>query len=202
MLRFCGFATRVAESGGRCGRLDIPRARVVLRGRFCRNPTMPGIAVPPLSDEPEFCVVARWNVSLPPRARWQIFAALSAVSLTLAFAFAAAGAWMVLPYSLLELSVLAGAFYFVGRRAADWERLTVAGDRVIVERIENGRRTRREWNRPWVRAELSARQFGRPEQLWLCSGTERFEFGAALPPQERGAVARELKRLTSVRAVP
>jgi len=39
---------------------------------------------------------------------WQIFAALSAVSLTLAFAFAAAGAWMVLPYSLLELSVLAG----------------------------------------------------------------------------------------------
>ena len=97
---------------------------------------MPGVALPPLPVEPEFCVVARWNVSLPPRARWQIFAALSGVSLTLAFAFAAAGAWMVLPYSLLELSVLAGAFYFVGRRAADWERLTIIGDRVIVERIE------------------------------------------------------------------
>ena len=163
---------------------------------------MPDVALPPLSDEPEFCVVARWNVSLPPRARWQIFASLSAVSLTLAFAFAAAGAWMVLPYSLLELSVLAGAFYFVGRRAADWERLMVVGDRVIIERSENGRRTWREWNRPWVRAELSARQFGRPEQLWLCSGAERFEFGAALPAQERGAVARELKRLTGVRAVP
>jgi uncharacterized membrane protein len=108
---------------------------------------------------------------------------------------------MVLPYSLLELSVLAGAFYFVGRRGADWERLTIVGDRVIVERIEKGRATRREWNRPWVRAELSARQFGRPEQLWLCSGAERFEFGAALPAQERGAVARELKRLTGAHAV-
>jgi uncharacterized membrane protein len=162
---------------------------------------MPGVALPPLSVEPEFCVVARWNVSLPPRARWRIFAALSAVSLTLAFAFAAAGAWMVLPYSLLELSVLAGAFYVVGRRAADWERLTVVGDRVIVERSENGHRTRREWNRPWVRAELSAPQFGHPERLWLCCGTERWEFGFALPPQERGAVARELKRLTAARAV-
>ena len=160
---------------------------------------MPGVALPLLSVEPEFCVVARWNVSLPPRVRWQIFAALSAVSLTLAFAFAAVGAWMVLPYSLLELTVLAGAFYFIGRRAADWERLTVAGDRVIVERSENGRWTRREWNRPWVRAELSAPQFGRREQLWLCCGTERWEFGSALPPQEKGAVARDLKRLTGAR---
>ena len=162
---------------------------------------MPGVALPPLSVEPEFCAVARWNVSLPPRARWQIFAALSAVSLTLACAFAAAGAWMVLPYSVLELSVLAGAFYFIGRRAADWERLTVVGDRVIVEWSEQGRRGRREWNRPWVRAELSEPEFGRPDRLWLCCGTERWEFGGALPAQERSAVARELRRLTGARAV-
>jgi uncharacterized membrane protein len=134
---------------------------------------MPGVALPPLSVEPEFCVVARWNASLPPRARWQIFAALSAVSLTLAFAFAAAGAGIVLPYSLLELSVLAGAFYFVGRRAADWERLTVVGDRVIVERSGDGRQTRRERNRPWVRAEMTAPRFGHLGRLLLCCGSEQ-----------------------------
>jgi uncharacterized membrane protein len=97
------------------------------------------------------------------------------------------------------LSVLAGAFYFVGRRAADWERLTGVGDRVIFERSQDGRQTRREWNRPWVRAEMTAPRFGHAGRLLLCCGSEQWEFGEALPPQEKSAVARELKRLTGVR---
>ena len=160
---------------------------------------MPGVALPPLTVEPEFCVVARWNLSLPTRARWRIFGALAAVSLTLALAFVAAGAWMVLPYSVLELAVLAGAFHYIERRAANWERLTVAGDRVIVERSEDGRQTRREWNRPWVRAEMTAPRFGHAGRLLLCCGSEQWEFGEALPPHEKSAVARELKRLTGAR---
>ena len=160
---------------------------------------MPGVALPPLTVEPEFCVVSRWNLSLPASARWRIFGVLAAISLTLAGAFAAAGAWMVLPYSVLELAVLAGAFHFVERRAADWERLTVAGDRVIVERASGGRYCRREWNRPWVRVEATERRFGHPARLVLrCSG-EQWEFGGALPERERNNVAHELRRLTSGR---
>ena len=88
---------------------------------------MPVAILPPLCVDPEFCVVSRWNLSLPARTRWRIFGLLAAVSLTLASAFVAAGAWMVLPYSLVELGVLAFAFRYIERRAMDWERLTVAG---------------------------------------------------------------------------
>ena len=160
---------------------------------------MPGVALPPLTVEPEFCVVSRWNLSLPASARWRIFGALAAISLGLALAFAAAGAWMVLPYSVLELAVLACAFHFVERRAADWERLTVADDRVIVERASGGRYARREWNRPWVRVEMSERRFGRPARLVLRCGRDEWEFGDALQDRERDEVARELRRLTAAR---
>jgi uncharacterized membrane protein len=161
---------------------------------------MPGAALPPLSVEPEFCVVARWNLSLPARTRWRIFAALATVSLLLASAFAAAGAWPVLPYSVLELVVLALAFRYVERRASSWERLTVAGDRVIVERSAGRATERREWNRRWLRVELDAARFGGSARLYLCHGGERWEFGDALPVEERAKLARDLRRLTGVRS--
>ena len=147
---------------------------------------MPVAILPPLCVDPEFCVVSRWNLSLPARTRWRIFGLLAAVSLTLASAFVAAGAWMVLPYSLLELGVLAFAFRYIERRAMDWERLTVAGDRVIVERCVGGTRERQS-------------RFGR-ERLLLCCAGEQWAFGAALPEHELSAVARELKRLMGARA--
>lgn len=157
---------------------------------------MPGAVIPPLSVAPEFCVVARWNLSLPARDRWRIFGALATVSLLLASAFAVVGAWPVLPYSVLELTVLACAFRYVERRAASWERLTVAGEQVIVERSAGQGSERREWNRRWVRVEMDAAGFGKPGRLYLCHGGERWEFGDALPVEERAAVARDLKRLT------
>jgi uncharacterized membrane protein len=88
--------------------------------------------VPPA--EPLFSVVARRNNSLDRRERWMVFGALAAVSLGVALLFALAGAWPVLLYSFLELAVLGFAFRHVDMRADDWERLTIAGDRVVVER--------------------------------------------------------------------
>lgn len=161
---------------------------------------MTGIALPPLSAEPEFCVVARSELSLPARGRWAVFAGLAGFNLLLAGAFAAAGVWMVLPYSVLELAVLFVAFRYVERRAAQWERLTVAGDRVTVERGGAGNAvTRREWNRRWLRVETTPGRNGRASRLWLCFGGERWEFGEALPRESRESLARELKRLTGAR---
>lgn len=160
---------------------------------------MPIAALPPPIAQPDFCVVSRWNLSLPAKARWQIFAFLAAVSLTVALAFVVAGAWMVLPYSVIELAVLAAAFRYLERRAADWERLTVVADRVILERCTAGRRETREWNRPWVRVQLTDARFGHPARLLLQCGAEQWEFGGALPEAERATVAKEIKRLTTAR---
>jgi uncharacterized membrane protein len=161
---------------------------------------VPGDPLAALPAEPEFCVVARWNLSLSARMRWRIFGALATFSLLLASAFVALGAWPVLPYSIIELTVLACAFRYIERRAECWERLTIAGDRVIVERGADGSVTRREWNRRWLRIESTDERFGRAGKLYLCFGRERWQFGDALPRDAREAVARDLQRLVGARS--
>jgi uncharacterized membrane protein len=169
---------------------------------------MQDASMPPPPADPEYCVVSRRNNSLRRGQRWALFASLAWASLGIALMFAAAGAWPVLPYSMLEIGVLAGAFTWVERRSRDWERLTVAGDRVFVERAAGGQFSMREWNRAWLRVEVAGMGAGGTSgapgvfprgdvRLTLRYAGEAIEFGAALPPDERVRVARSLRRLTA-----
>jgi len=151
--------------------------------------------LPSLPVEPEFSVVSRRNASLARRERWTAFGLAAAASLAVAIAFVVAGAWPVLPYSALEIALLAAAFAWFGRRAEEWERITVSGDRVVVERAARGRHERREFNRWWLRVELCEARAHAP-QLRLRYAGESMDFGTALPPARRVEVARALKRLT------
>ena len=157
---------------------------------------MPVVPLPSSVVEPELCVVARRNDSLGTRGRRTAFCLIAAMSLGLGIAFVVVGAWPVLPYSLLEITVLAVAFVCLERRARDYERLTVEGERVIVERVHGARVDRREWNRRWVRIETIAGRDGLPSRMVLRSAGQEVEFGAALAARRRGEVARALRRLT------
>jgi len=155
---------------------------------------MPTALAAPAASGVDYCVIARRNDSLGSRRRWLIFTALCAVSLALAAAFAAFGAWLVLPYSVLEMGVLFLAFRLFERHAGDWERLCVQGDRVIVERERAGVATAQEFNRFWTRVEWEQGGFGRPPRLAVCYGAVRVPFGDNLAAGARAAVARELRR--------
>jgi len=157
---------------------------------------MPVAPQSPSCVEPELCVVARCNDSLGKRGRRTAFCLVAGVSLALGAGFVVVGAWPVLPYSLLEITALAVAFACLERRARDWERLTVEGDRVIVERAHGGRVERQEWNRRWVRVETTAGRAGEPGRIRLHGAGRAWEFGATLPAPRRGEVARQLRRLT------
>lgn len=160
---------------------------------------MPELSLPPPPADPDYCVISRRNDSLDRRRRWRVFAFLAGVSLTLALAFAVAGAWLVLPYSLLEIACLAVAFAVVERRARDWERLTVTGDRVIVEGFVRGRRRLREFNRRWLQVEVRPQGLEGKPQLTLWFAGEAIQFGEALSPGRRVEVAKALRRLTAAR---
>lgn len=147
-----------------------------------------------LAVRSEFCAVSRRNDSLGTRARWTLFAGLCAVSMGMAVAFAAFGAWPVLPYSAIEMSVLCWAFSRIERHANDWERVTVRGDRIVVERIRGGSRTRREFNRFWTRLEVETDACNRVARLVLRHRGESLPIGEELPAHERAAIARDLRR--------
>jgi uncharacterized membrane protein len=160
---------------------------------------MSSAEIPLPSAGPEFCVVSRRNDSLGSRWRWRVYASLCIVSFGLALGFAALGAWMVLPYSALEMAVLYLAFRWIERHAADWERVSVCGDRVIIERERAGMRTRREFNRYWARVEVEEGAFNHPPRLKLCFAGQGVSFGDELPTVERAIVARDLRRALAAR---
>jgi uncharacterized membrane protein len=160
---------------------------------------MPGVEIPPLATEPEFCLVSRRHDSLGSLWRWSLFASLCFVSLGLGLGCAALGAWLVLPYSALEMAVLYWAFRWIERHATDWERVSVCGDRVIVERERAGVRMRQEFNRCWARVEIEDGGLNRPPRLKLRFAGRDVPFGGELPVAQRRCVARELHRVLALR---
>src|SRR5215510_10552574 len=104
-----------------------------------------------LVHAPEFLRVARRNNSLSSFERFLVFAFLFVVSVGIAGAFAALGAWLILPFAGLEMLVLFLAFSYVDRHAGDYELIAIDGDRVEVESFEGGRHQRHEFNRQWAR---------------------------------------------------
>ncbi len=157
------------------------------------------IPLPPLPSAVDYCVVARAPHSLSRRQRWSLFAVMAAVSFVLAVAFAVAGAWPVLPYSVLEIALLGVAFMVVERRSDDWERLTVMGDAVVIERQRGRRRERHEFNRCWMRVEFEPGGFGKAARITLHSAGVAVDFGSALPVAEMRSTAGELRRLAGLR---
>ena len=162
---------------------------------------MPDAVFPPPLENVEFCVLARPCSSCSTGQRWLFFAILAGLSVAVGLTLAAWGAWPVLPYSGVEIAVLALAFWLVERRMADWERLIVADDRVIVERSRGGRCETREFNRHWVQVELEDPRNAWPRQprIALRFAGKAVEFGRMLPAPERMRVARELKRVLAER---
>jgi len=144
-------------------------------------------------------VVARRRESLAPRQRWNAYGAFAAGSLALAFSFAAGGVWPVLPFSVLELACLAAAFAWLERRARDVDRLTLVGDRVVVEQERGGRAIRREFNRQWVRVEVDRERWTREPRLVLRSGRDALRFGETVPASERMALARTIRGMLGAR---
>lgn len=143
-----------------------------------------------LADAAEFERVDRRNNSLSSTGRILVFAFLFIVSVGIAGAFASLGAWLILPFSGLEMLGLYLAFRYIDCHAADFERIAIAGDRVKVEWFEAGHARSHEFNRLW--AQVVASPGG--ARLALRSHGREVEIGRHVNDEQRLMLARELGR--------
>jgi uncharacterized membrane protein len=148
-----------------------------------------GISCSELANAAGYIRVARRNNSLTSTGRLTVFAFLFVVSVGIATAFAVLGAWPILPFAGIEMLVLFLALRWIERHAADYERISIAGDRVEVEICEAGRARSHELNRCW--AQLVSHDGAR---LALRSHGREIEIGRHLNDDQRLAFARELGR--------
>ena len=149
-----------------------------------------GMQCSELSHAAGFTRVARRNNSLSSTGRLLAFGFIFVVSVGIAVAFAIIGAWPILPFAGLEMLVLCLAFRAIGRRAADYERIAIDGDRVRVEIREAGQERGHEFNRAWAQVVVSRGG----AQLALRSHGREVEIGRHLDCGQRLVLARELER--------
>jgi uncharacterized membrane protein len=134
--------------------------------------------------------VFKRNCALTPRQLGYWFGSLATVSLVLAAFFAWKGAWLVVPFTLVEIAALAAAFIWWSRHATDYERIVVGAGMLSVE-TSSGERLRRIDRRPaWVRVEYGGARRG---PIRIVSSGEAFEVGTLVPDDRRAALARELR---------
>ena len=130
------------------------------------------------------------NCSVTPTQLAWLYASLCVVSLGIGSVFWWLGATLVLPFAWLELAAVGAAFVVYGRHAADGERISLQGRQLVVELETAGRLERAEFDREWVRVELSAAD----RSLIAVSGRGRsVTIGRFVRPELRPALAREIR---------
>jgi uncharacterized membrane protein len=133
----------------------------------------------------------RRNCSVTPAQLGWLYASLCVVSLGIGTFFWFQGALLILPFAWLELAAVGFAFLVYARHAADGERITLQGQRLVVEIEDAGRLERAEFNRDRVRVEPDATERSLIE---LSGQGRRVIVGRHLRPELRPALAQEIRR--------
>jgi uncharacterized membrane protein len=139
-------------------------------------------------------ILADWlmkrNCSVSPRQFVLFYASLALVSLAIALLLVVRGAWVVLPFTGIELLAVGVAFVMHARHALDYERVRLFRARLVIEQMSAERLTQFEFNPRWVRVEQgsSARDVVR-----LVSRGQTVVVGRHLAQHRRAQFARELR---------
>lgn len=133
----------------------------------------------------------RRNCSVSPRQLGGLFMLLCALSLTVAGYFWSQGAWMVLPFSALELLAAGAAFLVCARHATDGETISLCNGRLVVELEEAGRLHRVEFASHGVSVELPS---DGKRLISLRGSGQAMQVGRFVRPDLRPLLARELRR--------
>jgi uncharacterized membrane protein len=112
------------------------------------------VNTPQTAESPPIDWLLKKNCSLTPYQLLAIFGSLAFVSLAVAGYWAFRGAWVVVPFAVVECLALALAFLVYARHANDYERISLAEDRVVVEQTHGPRKSQSTLPRHRVRAEI------------------------------------------------
>jgi len=139
-----------------------------------------------------FSLTLRRNCSISPGGLLWLLALLVLLCLGIGAVFAAAGAWMVMPFSVVEMIMLGAAFYLQGRHAGDYERILLQEGRLVVEVCDGEDLRRSELNPAWVR--IAEREKPCEYRLALLSHGNETVIGRHLDSIRRRQLAAVLKK--------
>ena len=130
------------------------------------------------------------NCSVSPKQFVCFYLSLAVVSLVIAFMLDLIGAWLVLPFTGIELLAVGIAFAIYARHAVDYERIRLFPNRLVIERVSAEQVTQFEFNPRWVRIEPGETP---RDQIKLVSRGQTIMIGQHLAQYRRAQFANELR---------
>jgi uncharacterized membrane protein len=145
-------------------------------------------------EEDRIEIILRPNRSADWRTNRLLLLSLAAVSLVIGGGFAAAGAWMILPFAGLEVMAVGGALYWVSWKLSYQQVITVAGASLSIDK--GVYRPRRSWR--FARAETSVAVHRapfphEPPRISLCNREHHVRVGEFLSLEEGQHLLRALR---------
>lgn len=148
-----------------------------------------------IPESPQKNWLMKRNCSLSPRQVGWFYLSIVILSFTIASFFAWQGAWLVLPFSGLEVAILGWALLYYARHASDYEHVWLEDDALVIEQVSASQRVRHVLNPQWVRVELGEpRNEPLRELVALHSGGRVVQVGRFLDSAGRRRLANELSR--------
>ncbi len=132
----------------------------------------------------------------PIRNTVLIFVGIFFVSAVIAVGFAVLGLWLILPFTGLELILVAVVFYRCALQAKDYEVIAIDDDEIIIKRGCRSPGESISFQRYWARVRLvPPERRNEATRLVVSSHGRSIEVGAWLNEFERKNLADDLSRL-------
>ena len=131
------------------------------------------------------------NCSLTPKQVGAFYLSIVCFSLLVALYFWLIGAWMVIIFTTLALLVLTIALYVYSIHALDYEKITIIGKQLLVEKSWGGKVDVEEFNTVWTTIRCS--ESGR-KSLALKSSNKEVPIGFFVGLNEQEQFEKELRK--------
>jgi uncharacterized membrane protein len=105
------------------------------------------------------------------------------------------GAWMVVPFTVIELSVLGIALLIYARHARDYEKITLQNSELIIELNLGYKKSLTQWNAPWVRVRDPESLYDRKKDLVILESRDQtILIGQFILAEKRHDLAKEIRQ--------
>ena len=143
-------------------------------------------------------IVLRPNNSMSWRATRYFLGTLLTISFVIAGAFTVNGYWVILPFTVLEMSVLVGCLYYIARRNHFQQVVRFGAEEVVIETGYRQPEKRHCWQRFFTKILVNrARHPWYPSRVTMRCRDEEEEIGGFLPSDEKQALIRELRAMVA-----
>jgi len=142
------------------------------------------------------CFVIRPNASMSPMSALVVFCGIAVLSAVVLIRCVLVGAWMVAPFTVLEVAFLGGVFWKVLRQNQFTE--TILCTRHELKVVQKSSRRLKEWAfQPyWSRVVLQPGEHAwYPDRLLIRSHGQSLEIGVCLTGSEKTSLAKALGEL-------